>query len=129
MLVLWGLVIECLYGNIRSWGWGVCEGFQGVRVVGFWGSCLIIYLYNLQKKGLAEREGGGFYKPPWEYCGSRVVFLATSTILCLKKVKPMNEHTILQSLVSCCTQVCLVILNPKALGTLDTWLLRHLLLV
>lgn len=28
VLVLWGLVTECLYGNIRSWGWVVCEGFR-----------------------------------------------------------------------------------------------------
>lgn len=34
------------------------KGFGGgFRVVRFWGSCLIIYLYNLQKKGLAKRGG------------------------------------------------------------------------
>lgn len=78
VLVLLGPVRESLRGGIRSWGWGVCVCvWRVLGVRGLWGGCLIIYLYNLQKMGLVEREWGAvFWKPPWESWRSRVVFFS-----------------------------------------------------
>lgn len=77
----------CFYGEVSQNGnsvweykqWGlVCEreGVWGVRGVGLWGTYLIIYLYNLQKKESVEAVGGALppLSPPWERCRSRVVF-------------------------------------------------------
>lgn len=88
----------CFYGEVSQNGnsvweykqWGlVCEreGFWGVRGVGLWGSYLIIYLYNLQKKESVEAVEGGGSTPRLPPMGAVQVkswfFLATSTILCL----------------------------------------------
>lgn len=91
----------------KKLGVGCVWRVSGVRVVRFRGSCLIIYLYNLQKMGLAERGGPAFYKPPWEYSRSRAVFLATSAILCLKKWSQWINNlycTGSSVLVACCSR-------------------------
>lgn len=93
MLAVQSHVIERLYGNIRGWGWGVCacmcvyacvKCFRGEcgRVVGK----LSHHLFIQSTEEGVSGEGGGaaFCTPPGEYCRSRVVFLATSAILCLK---------------------------------------------
>lgn len=67
-----------LWARVRAYMKDLYAGFMGPRhrialwqykklrvcvwrvsgwLVRFWGSCLIIYLYNLQKKGLVERRG------------------------------------------------------------------------
>lgn len=43
--------------------------------------------------GVSAERGAASHKPPWEYWRSRAVFLATSTVLCLKKMKPVGKTT------------------------------------
>lgn len=59
-----------------------CFGGECSRVLGKLSHHLFI---QSTEEGVSGERGAAFYNPPREYCRSRVVFLATSTILCLKK--------------------------------------------
>lgn len=77
-----------LYGHMRSWGCADCEylselfGGECGRVVGKLSHHLFI---QSTEEGVSSERGAAFHAPLGEYCRSRVVFLATSTFLCLEK--------------------------------------------
>lgn len=66
---------------------------SGFRVVEFWGSCLIIYLYNLQKMWLVER--GGLSQATLGILEVKSCFSSYQHNSLSEKVKPMNKQPIL----------------------------------